>query len=234
MKTTIFLLTFLLATIFSQAQSTINPLESTPYIEVTGEGEMEIVPDEIYLQFTLTERYEGRNKSDLEKLEKEMKKKLSSAGLDIANLSLADANSDYVKIIRKKKDVLASKDYEMKINTTDELGRLWDLLDEMKAEKAFISRVDHSNMDALKREVKILAIKNAKEKSDYLLNALNQHTGKALFIQERETYSQPYLRKTMALSMMDERAETAPITEQELSFQKIKLNYKVFARFAIQ
>ncbi|WP_372774131.1 SIMPL domain-containing protein [Mangrovibacterium sp.] len=234
MKTTISLLTFLLATTFLSAQSTVNPLESTPYIEVTGEGEMEVIPDEIYLQFTLTERYEGRNKSDLKKLESEMRKKLNAAGLNMDHLSVADANSDYVKIVRKKKDVLASKDYEMKIKTTDELSRLWDLLDDMKAEKAFISRVDHSDMDALKRDVKILAVKNAKEKSDYLLNALNQRTGKVLFIQERETYSQPYLRKTMALSMMDAEADIPPVTEQELSFQKIKLNYKVFARFSIQ
>ncbi|RKD86489.1 SIMPL domain-containing protein [Mangrovibacterium diazotrophicum] len=235
MKTIYALLAFLLISPFVKAQTTVNPLESTPYIEVTGDGEMEVIPDEIYLQFTLQERYEGRSKSDLNKLESELKKKLSAAGFDIKNLSLADASSDYVTIKRKQKDVLASKDYQMKIATTDELARLWDILDNVKAENAFISRVDHSQMEELKKEVKIMAVKNAKEKADYLLGALDEQTGKILFLQERESYVQPYVRKTMAtMTMMDESADTAPMKEPEIGFQKIKLNYKVFARFAIQ
>jgi len=235
MKTIYALLALLLFSPIVKAQIAVNPLESTPYIEVTGDGEMEVVPDEIYLQFSLQERYEGRNKSDLDKLEKDLKKRLSSAGFDLRNLSLADASSDYVKIKRKQKDVLASKDYQMKIATTDELARLWDILDDLKAENAFISRVDHSQMEELKKEVKIMAVKNAKEKADYLLGALNEQTGKILFMQERESYIQPYVRKTMAtMSMMDESADSAPLKEPEIGFQKIKLNYKVFARFAIQ
>ena len=35
------------------------------------------------------------------------------------------------------------------------------------------------------------------------------------------------------LSLMDEKADTPSLNEQDISFQKIKLNYKVFARFAI-
>ncbi|MBK5203519.1 MAG: hypothetical protein JJE45_07365 [Prolixibacteraceae bacterium] len=41
-----------------QAQTT----NSIPYIEVTGVKEPEIVPDEIFIQFTLKERYEGKAK----------------------------------------------------------------------------------------------------------------------------------------------------------------------------
>ncbi|WP_163707679.1 SIMPL domain-containing protein [Mangrovibacterium lignilyticum] len=234
MKTIYLLLALLLLSPLAKAQTPANPLESTPYVEVTGEGEMEVMPDEIYLQFSLTERYDGRNKSDLTKLESQLKKKLSSDGFDLNNLSLADANSDYVNIKRKKKDVLASKDYQMKIGTTDDLSKLWDILDELKAENATISRVDHSKMEELKKEVKIMAVKNAKEKADYLLGALDQQTGKILFLQERESYIQPYVRKAMAVSMMAEQADAASPAEQAIGFQKIKLNYKVFARFAIQ
>lgn len=232
MKTFYFTLFLLLLATITQAQSNVNPLESTPYIEVTGEGEMEIIPDEIYLQFTLKERMDGREKTDLEKIEKDMKKKLSSAGFNLSDLSLADANSDFVVIKRKKKDVLASKDYQMKLSTTGEIAKLLDVLDDVKAENAFISRLDHSKMDDFKKEVKIIAIKNAKEKSDYLLGALDEKTGKILFIQERDAYIQPY-RKMATLSLMNESADAPPIKEQDISFQKIKLNYKVFARFSI-
>lgn len=235
MKTLYLTLALVAATLFVKAQTALNPIESTPYIEVTGDGEMEIMPDEIYLQFMLKERVDGRTKTDIDKQESELKKKLKAAGFDLNNLSLADASSDYVVVKRKNKDVLASKNYEMKIGTTDELAKLLGVLDEVKAEDTAIDRVDHSNMEELKKEVKILAVKNAKEKAVYLLGAVDQKAGKVLFIQERETYMQPFVRKTMAYSMIgDESAEMAPVPEDAIDFQKIKLNYKVFARFAIQ
>jgi len=233
MRTIYFTLILVLAAAFAHAQTVVNPLESTPYIEVTGEGELEIVPDEIYLQFTLKERMDGRDKTDLEKIEKDLKKKLSFARFNLSDLSLADANSDFVTVRRKKKDVLASKDYQMKLHETGEIAKLLDILDEVKAENAYISRLDHSKMDDFKKEVKIKAVKNAKEKANYLLGAVGEKTGKILFIQERDSYVQPYVRKMATLSLMDEKADTPSLNEQDISFQKIKLNYKVFARFAI-
>jgi uncharacterized protein YggE len=231
MKTLYFTIVLVMLAGITRAQTVVNPLESSPYIEVTGEGELEVVPDEIYIQFTLKERMDGRDKTDLEKIEKELKKKLSAAGFKLTDLSLADANSDFVTIKRKKKDVLASKDYQIKLSSTSEIASLLDVLDDVKAENAYISRLDHSQMDEFKKEVKIKAVKNAKEKADYLLGALSERTGKVLFIQERDSYIQPYTRKMATLSMVAEDSDQAP--DQDLSFKKIKLNYKVFARFAI-
>ncbi|PTN09779.1 SIMPL domain-containing protein [Mangrovibacterium marinum] len=232
MKTFHLFLVLMVAATVARAQTAINPLESTPYIEVTGEGELEIVPDEIYLQFTLKERMDGRSKTELDQIEKELKKKLSSAGFNLTDLTLADANADFVTIKRKKKDVLASKDYQMKLSQTGQIATLLDVLDEVKAENAYISRLDHSQMEQFKKDVKIKAAKNAHDKAQYLLGALGQKAGNILFIQERESYLQPYVRKAAALGMVaDMQAESA--SEPEISFRKIKLNYKVFARFAI-
>ncbi|HKJ42133.1 MAG TPA: SIMPL domain-containing protein, partial [Sunxiuqinia sp.] len=205
-----------------------------PYIEVTGEGEMEVVPDEIYLHFTLKERYDGKKKINIEDQEKKLKQYLKVNDFDLSKLSLANADEDYVVIKRKKKDVLASKDYLLEVSSTQELADVWEILDEIDASNAYIQKVDHSNMDALKKEVKIKAIKNAQEKASYLLNAVGQKVGKPLFIQERENFVHPYTRaKTMAMQT-DAQTEVAPAPDTAISFKKIKLNYKVFARFAIE
>lgn len=221
---------------FSQSIPPINPLESTPYIEVTGEGEMEVIPDEIFLRFTLKERYDGKNKTELEKTEKELRQLLTKNGFDSENLSLADANADYITIKRQKKDVLQSKDFVLKVSTTSELSRLWNILDQVKAEDAYVSRVYHSKMEQFKKEVKIKAVKNAKEKADYLLGAVNEKTGNILFLQERESYMPMFMTKSQQrMEMADaERSDTPAPPEPEISFQKLKLNYKVFVRFAIQ
>lgn len=230
-------LSFLLFNGFIQAQQQVNPLESTPYIEVTGEGETEIVPDEIFLRFTLKERYDGKKKTALDELEKEMRQLLAKNKFSIENLSLADANSNYITIKRQKKDVLQSKDFILKVSTTHELTDLWNILDEVEAQNAFVSRVDHSRMEEFEKEVKIKAVKNAKEKADYLLSAVGEQSGKILFLQERENFSPMYMTKSVQraeVAMADSGIDNSTPAEPAISFQKIKLNYKVFARFAIE
>jgi uncharacterized protein YggE len=100
---------------------------------------------------------------------------------------------------------------------------------------ADISRVAHSEIEKYRKEVKIIAVKAAKEKAGYLLEAIGESVGKPLMIQERESYDDvmPIANYRMkAMSAMAD-SEMAPEEMPELSFQKITLKYSVFARFAI-
>jgi uncharacterized protein YggE len=173
---------------------------------------------------------------DIEKQEKELKKNLVKIGIDLNDLQLADAASDYIKIKRKKSDVIASKDYLLKVKTTTEIGKVFEMLDAIDAFNANIQRVNHSEIEKFKVEVKMMAVKAAKDKATYLLTAIGEKLGKPLLIQERETYEdfQP-LRKTamMANMVMDAEGGQEEVLP-EIGFQKIKLKYSVFAKFAIQ
>jgi uncharacterized protein YggE len=211
------------------------PGKETPYIEVVGNGEMEVVPDQIYISFTLKERFEGKTKIGLEDQEKEMKKRLVKLGIDLKDLQLADANSDFIKIKRKKPDVIASKDYILMVSTTGTLSKVFEMLDEINAFNAGIQRVDHSNIKEFRKQVKMQAVQEAKEKAGYLLSAIGESVGKPLFIQERESYDefQPMLKMaSMAVNQMDEAQNEEALPE--IGFKKIKLKYTVFARFAIK
>ncbi len=233
MKTFFLFIALALISASGIAQSELNPLNSTPYIEVTGEGEMEVIPDQIFLHFTIKERYDGKKKLNIEDLEKKMKQHLKVNDFDLTKLSLADADADFVKIKRKNKDVLASKDYVLEVSTTQELADTWEILDEIDVQNAYVERVDHTKMEVYKKEVKIKAIKNAKEKATYLLEAVDQKVGQALFIQERENYAQPYFRNVKTVGAIQRIEDESQQIEPEITFQKIKLSYKVFARFAI-
>jgi hypothetical protein len=234
MKTKILGLLIALLPILAMSQENTTGKE-TPFIEVVGQGEMEIVPDQIYISFTLKERFEGKKKIELEDQEKEMKKRLMKMDIDLKDLQLADANSDFITIKRKTKEVIASKDYLLKVSTTATLGKVFELLDEINAFNANIQRVDHSEIKKFKKEVKMLAVQEAKEKAGYLLSAIGETVGKPLFIQERESYDefQPMRKSAVMMNMV---MDAAPAEEAlpELSFQKIKLKYTVFARFAIK
>ena len=235
MKTGILMTLIAVLPLWSMAQEVVTGKE-LPAIEVVGTGEMEIIPNEIFIAFTLKERFDGKTKIDIENQEKELKKRLIKLEINLNDLQLADASSDYIKIKRKKLDVIASKDYLLKVKTTAEIASVFELLDEIDAFNANIQRVNHSEIEKYKNEVKMMAVKAAKEKATNLLAAIGENIGKPLLIQEREMYEdfQP-MRKTGAIAMMAmannvEREEPLP----EIGFQKIKLKYTVFARFAFK
>jgi len=140
MKTKILVLLIAVLPLLAMSQENTTGKE-TPYIEVVGTGEMEIIPDQIYISFTLKERFEGKKKIELEDQEKEMKKRLMKLDIDLKDLQLADANSDFITIKRKKTDVIASKDYLLKVSTTGTLAKVFELLDEINAFNADIQRV---------------------------------------------------------------------------------------------
>ena len=216
---------------FAAAQE---PQKEKPFIEVVGTGEMEIIPNEIYISFTLKERMDGKNKITIESQEAEMKKQLQKAGFNLDKLSLADASADYVTVKRKNKEVLASKNYLMKVATTTEVASVFEVLDNVQALNGDIIRVAHSEIEKYRKEVKILAMKAAKEKAGYLLEAIGETLGKPLMIQERETYDdiRPMMIRGKAAGVQAEY-EMADEAVPEISFQKIKLKYSVFARFGI-
>jgi hypothetical protein len=48
------------------------------------------------------------------------------------------------------------------------MGKLVDKLDDQATQNFYISRTSHSNMDSIKKQLKIQAVKAAKEKAVYL------------------------------------------------------------------
>jgi uncharacterized protein len=178
---------------------------------------------------------DGKNKITIEDQEKELKKQLQNAGFDLANLSLSDASAGFVPVRRKKQEVLTSKNYIIKVATTTEVADVFDVLDTVEALNADITRVAHSEIEKYRKEVKMIAVKAAKEKAGYLLEAIGETVGKPLMIQERETYDDVMPMANYRMKAMGAMADSEMAQEQlpELSFQKIKLKYSVFARFAI-
>jgi len=228
----LFLFGFMLSCgLFATSQE---PQKEIPFIEVVGSAELEIVPDEIYISFTLKERMDGKNKITIESQEAEVKKQLQKAGFNLDKLSLADASAGFVTVKRKKQEVLAAKNYVMKVETTSEVASVFEVLDEVEALNADISRVAHSEIEKYRKEVKIMAVKAAKEKAGYLLEAIGESVGKPLMIQERETYDDIMPMPRMANVKMEMQEETGIEIVPEISFQKIKLKYSVFARFEIK
>jgi len=232
---------FLLTTILTFGQANTTKTEEQPYIEVTGTAEKEVVPDEIYVGIIIREKYVNKVKVTIEEQEEKLKNAVKSLGIDLTNLYLSDANADYVKIRWQKKDVLTKKDYTLKVTNATTVGQVFLELEKLEITDAFISRVNHSKMDSLRKEVKIQAIKSAKDKADYLLTAIGEQTGKPLVIKENEispnhTLANVNIRGSRSSETMYyvDGVKMKSEDSNEIQFQKIKIQTSIYVKFSIK
>ncbi|MFT4094953.1 MAG: SIMPL domain-containing protein [Niabella sp.] len=103
------------------------------------------------------------------------------------------------------------------------------LLSEIGLSNAGIEKLESSKIGAYRQEVKINAIKAAKEKAALLCESIGQKAGKALYIQEQNVFANPVCANTM---MYEAKART--IAEAaDLNFENLKVEATVMTRFEI-
>ena len=175
---------FIIISALTFGQTNAPKPEEQPYIEVTGTAEKEVIPDEIYIGINIREKYANKVKVTIEEQEEKLKAAVKSLGIELSNLYLSDVNADFVKVSWQKKDVLTKKEYTLKVSNATLVGQVFLELEKLEITDAFISKVNHSKIDSLRKEVKIMAIKAAKNKADYLLTAIGEQTGKPLIVDE--------------------------------------------------
>jgi uncharacterized protein YggE len=204
-------------------------------ITVTGIAEREVAPDEIYIKIVLKERYDGRDKIEVATQERQMKAIFKELGISDTSYTLSDADQEYIKVKAFKKDAITTKTYELKVSSAAIMSAVLERLEEMKISGASVDHIDYTKRRQLKRELYMEAIKAAKEKATYVLEAINETIGKPISITVEDDNTVVYAnavtfgwQRTVANSVKEEEPQTP--TE----FRKIKFTYRVNAEFAIK
>lgn len=127
--------------------------------------------------------------------------------------------------------------YEINMSTTRKMDELVEKLNDEATENFFISRVDHSRIQEFKKQLKIQAVQVAREKANYLAEAIHEKAGEALIINEPNeisVYPQPMFANKMvmmnAVTIGNDQAESSP----NIDFKKMKLKFEVTAVFALK
>jgi hypothetical protein len=232
-KLIVIVLTVLSINCFSQTKNFIDK----NYIEVTGKAEMEIIPNEIYLNIILNEK-EFKGKEKLEVIEKKMIRKLQEIGIDISkDLAIKDMTSNFKDYWIKNTVINSIKIFQLKVNDAKTTGAVFRTLESIEISNITIEKVDHSEIQEFKQQVKISAIKAAKQKAESLTGAINQNCGKAIYIEElnNQAYKAMHGYAAGATSnIMIRGASSLSITSApEIEFEKIKLEYSILARFEL-
>ncbi len=179
----------------------------------------------------LSEKDKG--KKSLETLEKEMVAILKKLGIDVRkDLLIKDLSSDFKSYFLKRTAIQTEKEYQLCLHGTEKIGTLIVELEKAGISNISVDRVDHSQLEKFRREVKINAVKEAKEKADAFAEAVGQQAGRALYISESGGGYYPRLNAVANVSFKSAGAmdEAAPV----LDFEKIPLKHSVLVRFELK
>lgn len=209
-----------------------------PFVESTGYFEKEVIPNEIYIKFKLEERMDGKTKITLANLENELRDSLLEVGLNLSDLTLSDAKAEYVRVSWNIKDVLSEKEYIIMVKNAQELGQVFNVMDMLKVRNAYVDKVDHSEIEKIRKEVRINAILNAKDKADYMLLAIDEKVGKTLLVRGDDLAVRSpgiYQVAGQMQAVPGVRMSSYELEDKysEIQFQKIKIESKIYAKFSI-
>jgi uncharacterized protein YggE len=238
MKKIFLALTASVCMIMANAQTIDNTIRQRT-INVSGSAELEITPDEIYVQIELREyNKKSGEKVDIQTISNQFLSAVKSMNIADTNLVMQgysgwDGNYWwYQKNKKKNPDMKAGVTYEVKVKTVDEMDKLVDKLDDQATQNFYIGRTSHSDMDSIKKQLKIQAIKAAKEKAIYLAAALGDNVGQALTINDPNeigNYPRPMYKANMVMAEADQAAPA-----MNVDFKKIKIEYDVNVVFELK
>jgi uncharacterized protein len=215
-------------------------------ISVTGSAEMDIIPDEIYVQVDLREyKKKGEEKTELEKIKTDFLNNCKVVGIPDSNIAVASYDGYNLASIwrrrRKDPDLFSSITYQLKFSSTKLIDALVEKLDDEATSNFSIVRTSHSKIIEYRRQLKIMAVKAAKEKATYLAESVNEKLGEAITIAEPEEsissdVANGYYKTNakMYSNVVSKSADGYGISDGTIDYRKIKLRFEVKALYALK
>ena len=187
MKKLILMAAVMLSVLPAAAQEQASKFDAS-YIQVWGQAEKEITPDEFYLSVTINEK-DSKGKISIQTQERAMLDALKKLGVDTQKqLRVVDMSSEYFK----KGNALAWKQFQLKLNTPEQVAQVFGSLNDLGISNVSMEKVTHSQLDQYKNEVRIAAMKSAQANAQTLAGAIGQKAGKCFYIYDSNNDVVPY------------------------------------------
>ena len=206
------------------------------FIMVTGNAERELTPNEIYVKITIDEN-DTKGKTKLADQERSMIAELRKLGIDVEkDLQVGDMTGDLKSYVLRKDRVQTQKTYILKVGDADMLGKVYNVLGNINISRLAIHKITRNDLDKIKMELRVEAMKQAQETAKTLAGAVGQTIGKAFQITDYNYSGGGVIYYDNAAPMAKARMEMAVESEADtsLEFQNMKLDYSVNVRFVLE
>lgn len=202
------------------------------YIQVNGRAEKEVAPDQFYLSVVIDER-DSKGRISVDSQQRDMIAALRRLGVNVEKqLKVANLSSEFFK----KKTSVASAKYQLELNSAAMVAKVWQALDGLGISNVSILKVSHTQIDRFREEVRIAAIRNAKQNAQMLAQAIGQSVGKCFYIYDSNNDVMPYFYNNTMLARSMAKADFAEEAggSEPLDFRTIKLEYNIQAKFVLE
>ncbi len=225
MKQTLSILTIFLHFSFATAQNTTI---SNRTITITGSAEANVKPDKMELQIITREYQEDKKTRTTVDIENEILKILEINNIDID--LLIPSNTYWLYWWRRRANKPKTNTYSLVLDQKLNLKRLFQQLDIEGIQSISITQSLNSNIEELRKQVKVMAVKAAKEKAKYLLKAVDEDLGRLISIEEIPEKSRYYWHGNTTSNISLPGVSS---TKDFEDVKSIKLRYEVRAVFEI-
>lgn len=242
-------ITLLTAAFFYWLGATGQQVPPNPYprtITVSGSAEMELIPDQIFVHITLREyQKKGEPKRELESIKTGFLEACAASGINDSLISIVSYTgyNNYYWLRKRKKpqDLNASIVYQIRFSQSKQMDELVDKLDDEATQSFDIVNTSHSKITEFRKQLKIGAVKAAREKALYLTDAIQEKLGPAITVQEpSDKYTDVLSGRVSGLSVntvmrYDKNdGESDKGKSFSIDFKKIRLRFEVTVVFALE
>ena len=130
-------------------------------IQVIGRAEKKVAPDEIYLKIVIKDNdIKGYSVRDIQH---QMIKRLERLGIDVEkDLKVDDMSSAF----QKRNKAVTTSSYQLKVTSAEQLADVYSTLELMGLSNITVIRSTHSQLDSLRSEVRVAAIRAARKNAE--------------------------------------------------------------------
>lgn len=188
MKVKLFLLFISLLTAVS-----LHAQDKGRYVEVTGNSEIEIVPDKIHfiveIREYFVEEFDGKSKPEeyrtkvpLEQIETQLRKALSRIGIGQEAIRTQEVG-DFRR--KQGQDFLISKTFDITLTDFNQMDKIVKSIDTKGVNLMRIGELENNDILSYHKKGKVEALKAAQRKATYLVEALGKKLGDVISIEEK-------------------------------------------------
>lgn len=207
-----------------------------PYIEVSGQADTLVTPNEIYIKIIISEK-DSKDKTSLEDLESKMINAFKDMSINTEkDLSTSDMLSNYRFYLLKQKDILKSKEFILKVNDAATASKVFVKLEDLGISNTSIDRVEHTEFKKIENICRTKAIIAAKGKANSMTKPLNQSVGRAIFITDiGQGYETQLQGRAAGIVIRGYSSNSSAKYEPpKIEFQKIKISVDVNVKFILE
>ncbi len=226
--------------VFSVATLSAQQLQLQPapkIVQVTGNAEENVTPDEIFIRVTIRENNTKNTKLSVEAQQADMIKALTALGIDTKNITVSDMASNLKEYALRKDAIKTSKTYQLKVGSAEMVGKVFGALEKIGISDAGVNSYRYSKIDAKRDELRTKAAQDARKTANLLATAIGQKIGKATEIREYgnvgfdEVTYQPMARLALAKSYSNEAVDAET---PALGFKEMKLKVSINITFELE